>query len=98
MKNLILAAAIVLGSVSTFATPISNLADSAKTIMMADEYTQIKVEEVPAAVSESLVKAHPEAVITKAFVNKKNEYKLEVKVGDKEETVLIDAAGKWLEV
>lgn len=97
MKKLILSAAIVLGSLSTYAAPSSNVTPVAKTVTIADEYTEIKMEELPAAVTESLMKAYPEAIISKAYVNENSEYKLEVKVGDKEETLFADADGKWLD-
>ncbi|WP_418264269.1 hypothetical protein [Flavobacterium faecale] len=97
MKKLILSAAIVLGSLSTFATPISNTEFTAKSVIIAEEFKEIKAEEVPSTVTESLKKVYPEAVITKAYVNENSEYKLEVKVGDKEETLHVDANGKWLE-
>lgn len=93
MKKLILSAAILLGSLSTFAAiaPIENTA--VKVITIADEYIEIKITDVPAAVTESLKKSHPNAVITKAYVNESKQYKLELAVGDKSETVWTDANG-----
>ena len=56
MKNLFLSAAIVLGSLTSFAStsPVSNTI--VKTISIQDEYTEIKLEEVPAAVTDALKK------------------------------------------
>ena len=83
MKNLFLSAAIVLGSLTSFAStsPISNTI--VKTISIQDEYTEIKVEEVPAAVTGALKKAYPDAILSKAYKNAASQYKLEVTVGDK---------------
>lgn len=97
MKKLILSAAILFGSLSLTAasTPVQNSTE--KTISIADKYTEIKAEELPSAVTESLKKSHPEAVITKAYVNENKQYKLEISIGDKSETVFLDASGNAVE-
>ncbi|CAA9199067.1 hypothetical protein B0A79_05140 [Flavobacterium piscis] len=96
MKNLFLSAAIVLGSLTSFAstTPITNTI--VKTISIEDEYTEIKLEELPAPIAESLKKAYPDAVITKAYKNEKSEYKLDVTVGDKVGNLFANADGTWI--
>ncbi|WP_428231077.1 hypothetical protein [Flavobacterium sp.] len=96
MKNLFLSAAIVLGSLTSFAStsPITNTI--VKTISVEEEYTEIKLEELPAAISESLKKAYPDAVITKAYKNEKAEYKLDVTVGDKVGNLFANADGTWI--
>ena len=96
MKNLFLSAAIVLGSLTSFAStsPISNTI--VKTISIQDEYTEIKLEEVPAAVTEALKKAYPDAVLSKAYKNAKSEYKLDVTVGDKVGSLFANADGSWI--
>ena len=96
MKNLFLSAAIVLGGLTSFAStsPISNTI--VKTIFIQDEYTEIKVEEVPAAVTEALKKAYPDAVLSKAYKNAASQYKLEVTVGDKVGSLYANADGTWV--
>jgi hypothetical protein len=96
MKNLFLSAAIVLGSLTSFAStsPITNTI--VKTITIEDEYTEIKLEELPAPIAESLKKAYPDAVITKAYKNEKSEYKLDVTVGDKVGNLFANADGTWI--
>lgn len=96
MKNLFLSAAIVLGGLTSFAatTPITNTI--VKTINVADEYTEIKLEELPAPITESLKKAYPDAVITKAYKNEKSEYKLDVTVGEKVGNLFANADGTWI--
>ncbi|KLT69632.1 hypothetical protein [Flavobacterium sp. ABG] len=96
MKNLFLSAAIVLGSLSSFAstTPISNT--TVKTISVQDDYTEIKLEELPTAVTDALKKAYPTAVLAKAFKNTNSEYKLEVTVGDKTGNLFANADGTWI--
>ncbi|MBB4801202.1 hypothetical protein HNP37_001241 [Flavobacterium nitrogenifigens] len=96
MKNLFLSAAIVLGSLTSFASTTQVNNTIVKTITIEDEYTEIKLEELPAAISEALKKAYPEAVITKAYKNEKSEYKLDVTVGDKVGNLFANADGTWI--
>jgi len=99
MKNLFLSAAIVLGGLTSFAsnTQVNNTNTIVKTISVEDEYTEIKLEELPAAITESLKKAYPDAVITKAYKNEKSEYKLDVTVGDKVGNLFANADGTWIQ-
>jgi hypothetical protein len=96
MKNLFLSAAIVLGSLSSFAStsPITN--SIIKTISIQDEYTEIKLEEVPAPITEALKKSFPNAVLSKAYKNAKSEYKLDVTVGEKVGSLYANADGTWI--
>ncbi|MFV8341362.1 hypothetical protein [Flavobacterium sp. XS2P39] len=100
MKKLILSAAIFLGSLSTFAqasTATKTEETTTPATQAAEEkYTEIKAEEVPDAIKAALKKAFPTAILDKAYVNEKKEYKLEVKVGDKLGALYADAAGKWI--
>ena len=97
MKKLILSAAILLGSLSTITATASNVNPIVKSVIIADDYTEIKVEEVPAAIIDALKKAYPDAVLTKAYVNENKEYKLDVKVGDKEGNLFADETGNWIQ-
>jgi len=96
MKKIFLSAAIVLGSFATFAStsPVSN--SIVKTISIGDEYTEIKLEEVPTAITDALKKAYPDGVLNKAYKNEKSEYKLEVTVGDKVGALYANADGTWI--
>lgn len=96
MKNLFLSAAIVLGGLTAFAStsPITN--NIVKTVTFSDEYTEIKLEEIPAPITEALKKAYPTAVVTKAYKNEKSEYKLDVTVGDKVGNLFANADGTWI--
>ena len=96
MKNLFLSAAIILGGLTSFAStaPISNTI--VKNITVQEEYTEIKLEEVPVAVTDALKKAYPDGVLSKAYKNAKSEYKLEVTVGDKVGSLYANADGTWI--
>lgn len=96
MKNLFLLAAIVLGGLTSFAstTPISD--NVIKTVSIQDEYTEVKLEEVPTAITDALKKAYPDVVLSKAYKNAKSEYKLDVTVGDKVGNLFANADGTWI--
>jgi len=114
MKKLILSAAVVLTSLTTFAQATTDsktevvtteaVAVKAKSetgitkgVNTQEKYTEIASTEVPAPVHSALEAAHPGAVVQKAFINKVNEYKLDVKVADQKATLYADAAGNWIE-
>ena len=95
MKNLFLSAAIALASLTSFAsTTAPNTI--VKTICIGDEYTEIKLEEIPATILEALKKAYPDAVVNKAYKNEKSEYKLEVTAGGKTGNLYANADGTWI--
>ncbi|KQX15049.1 hypothetical protein [Flavobacterium sp. Root420] len=96
MKNLFLSAAIVLGSLSSFASTSPITTSIIKTISIQDEYTEIKLEEVPAPINEALKKSFPDAVLSKAYKNAKSEYKLDVTVGEKVGSLYANADGTWI--
>lgn len=96
MKKLFLSAAIVLGSLTSFASTSAVTNTNVKVISIEDEYTEIKLEELPAAITEALKKAYPEAVITKAYKNEKAQYKLDVTVGNKVGNLFANADGTWI--
>ncbi|EIA09239.1 hypothetical protein [Flavobacterium frigoris] len=94
MKKLVLSVAVLLGSLSTFASnTIAPTVVSVNEIVMQDEYTEIGVDALPAAVKASIESAMPGAVVEKAYINEKKEYKLEVKVADQSTTIFTDANG-----
>jgi hypothetical protein len=96
MKNLFLSAAIVLGSITSFASTLPIATTNVKTISFQDEYTEIKNEEVPSAVTDALKKAYPTAVLNKAYKNTASQYKLEITVGDKVGSLYANADGSWV--
>ncbi|MDR6844853.1 hypothetical protein [Flavobacterium granuli] len=100
MKKLILSATIILGSFSAFAQqstpPKSEVTTQTVKDAYKDTYTEIKVEEVPEAVKNALIKTYPTAILNKALINEKKEYELQVKVGGREGSVYADATGAWI--
>lgn len=96
MKKLILSAAILLGSFSTFTATAQGQNPPEQSTTVAEEYTEIKLEEVPVAVTEALKKSIPEAKLVKAYINEKKQYKLEVEIGEKVGSLYAEATGKWI--
>jgi hypothetical protein len=97
MKKLILSAAIVLGSMSTFAAIVPNTIQVVKTTTTQEEYTEVKLEEVPVAIMDALKGSYPNAILDKAYINAKKEYKLDVTIGDKKGNLFADESGKWIQ-
>ena len=97
MKKLILSAALVLGSLTSFAsTPI--VGSNPVTInVVQDDYKEVKLEEVPEAVKAALKKAYSTATLDKAFINEAKEYKLEITLNGEKGNLYADATGKWIE-
>jgi hypothetical protein len=96
MKKLILSAAILLGSLSTFASTIPATNEDVKTTSIQEEYSEVKLEEVPESIKAALKTAYPDAVLDKAYINAAKEYKLDVTIGDKKGNLFADANGKWI--
>ncbi|QIH38745.1 hypothetical protein G7A72_08030 [Flavobacterium sp. Sr18] len=94
MKKLLLSAAIVLGSLSSYAREVPTVQVQNQSSVLQEGY--IEVEKVPDAVKKALETAYPGAVLGKAYINSKKEYKLEITVKDQKATVYADAAGNWI--
>lgn len=97
MKKLFISAAIVLGSLTSFASTSPVTTSIVKMNSIQDEYTEIKLEELPAPITEALKKAYPTAVISKAYKNAASQYKLDVTVGDKVGNLFANADGTWIQ-
>jgi hypothetical protein len=94
MKKLILSAAIILGGISAQAATNlkpATIFHSVTTIQA--EFTEITADAVPDAVKSTIEKSFPSAKLEKAYKNEKNEYKLDISMGDKKYTILTDASG-----
>ena len=98
MKKLILSVAIVLGSLSIYASNLPTPEQAKITVSIQTGYTEVSADAVPAAVKTALQTAYPGAKLDKAFVNEKKEYKLEISVGVQKATVFSDVNGNWLKI
>ena len=98
MKKVILAIALVVGGLTTYAqetetdkedmnaTSVETEAtveeEAAATAQDQDTYQEIAVEELPEAVSAAVEKSYPTASIDKAYINDEQQYKLQVSLND----------------
>jgi hypothetical protein len=94
MKNLILSAAALLGSLSVNAAaiPVINLLNQSL-ILVQDTFTEVKSEDIPAGVKSTIEKSFPKTKLEKVYVNEKKEYKIEISSGANKYTVYTDASG-----
>ncbi|MDW8851267.1 hypothetical protein SD960_14270 [Flavobacterium sp. MMLR14_040] len=98
MKKIVLSVAIVLASLSIYATTTLQSEIVKSEVAIQAEYTEISADAVPTAVKTALETAYPGAKVVKAFVNDKKEYKLEISVKDQKATVFSDVNGNWLKI
>lgn len=100
MKNLVFATALAIGSIGTITatetTPIFH--DGIMESIFIQDFTEIKTDALPEAVTAALEKDFPGATINKAYVNGETQYKLEVTNGDEEIVLYADAEGNWIEM
>lgn len=108
MKRLILSTAILLGgltavtaqtekkSLATATEKTQTVVKQAPTLSNAvQDYKEVNVSEVPQAVKEVVAKNFSDATLSKAYVNAKGDYKLQLTTADlKEAIVYTDAKGE----
>ncbi|CAH8293102.1 hypothetical protein EV196_103126 [Mariniflexile fucanivorans] len=97
MKKLILTVAILASGISTFALSNTILPSETISVVMNEEFKEIAVDKLPAAVTSAVEKDFASSTITKAYMNSKEQYKLELDVEGTATTVYADKEGNWLE-
>jgi hypothetical protein len=95
MKRLFLSAALLVGSLTSIANTVISNSNETITIVQ-EEYAEITSDKLPEAVLSAIKNSYPDATITKAYVNEKKEFKIEISVGDQKATVFADANGNWI--
>ena len=97
MKKLILAVAILAG-VSTYAT-VNNTISPINPVhtVVEDGFQEVSLDKLPAAVVNSIKESFPKATLSKAFVNSKEQYKLEISVENTSKTLYADKEGNLLD-
>lgn len=99
MKKVLLSAAIVLGGLSSFtasAFTMNNLDEVV--IVNQQEFKEINVNDLPQAVKDALAADFENATLDKAYVNDKEQYKLDISVEGMSSTVYADKDGNWIEM
>ena len=96
MKKLILTVAIVAGGFSTFALTNNPIQNEVISISIADEFTEVTLENLPETVTAAVAKDFPTATLNKAYVNESEQYKLELTIDGSENIAFIGKDGNWL--
>lgn len=95
MKKVILTALFAFSTLSLFAFT-SNVNPTLLTSVVENEFKEIAPSEVAKPVLEAVARDFKGAIIQRAFVNEKREYKLELTLGEVTKTVYADANGNWI--
>ena len=97
MKKLILAVAILAGA-STYAT-VNNTISPITPVhaIVADGFQEVSLDKLPTVIVESIKESFPSATLSKAFVNEKEQYKLEISVENTSKTIYTDKEGNLLD-
>jgi hypothetical protein len=109
MKKVILAIALVVGGLTTYAqeteqedmnaTSVETEVSAQEEATAQDDFSAIDNSELPEAVSEAFTRDFPNAEITKAYVNQEGQYKLDVTQEDGSSVSLYaDSEGNWLDM
>ncbi|WP_435139395.1 hypothetical protein [Formosa sp. A9] len=96
MKKLVIASALVLGSVSVFSAAPYIINHQQQHVVVQDEYKEIAVTEVPRAVTDAVSQNFPSGTISKAYKNDANEYKLKIDTDGNSKTIYANEEGKIL--
>lgn len=100
MKKLFFVAVLSLGSLTAFAQEGEEVVQEATELVVAqDDFTAIEASDLPEAVKNAVATNYPSATISKAYVNKQEQYKLEVALEDGTVgTLYSDKDGNWIEM
>ena len=98
MKKVFLTAAIILGGLTTYSIQAQVVTQEEEVVnVVQEEYKEIKVDSLPQAVKDALAKDFATATLNKAYINNKEEYKLEITSDEVASTVYADKDGNWIE-
>lgn len=103
MKKLVFALSFVFAGLGVYAQDSDLAQAETEAVEVAaeaqDDFSEIAVDELPAAVQEAVSTNYPSATINKAFVNESQQYKLEVALEDGTTgTLYADAEGNWIDM
>ncbi|MCZ4317567.1 hypothetical protein O4H26_01050 [Aequorivita viscosa] len=72
-------------------------AETATVAVVPQDYKEVNASEVPQTVKAAVAKDFSDATISKAYVNAKGDYKIELTTADaKSATVYANAKGEWI--
>ena len=93
MKNLIVTAVILLGTLSMNADTAITKTSDVNIINVQDDYKEIALDALPAEVQATIKNSFPGSKLVKAYVNPKKQYKLELLTGESNHYVFTDEKG-----
>lgn len=100
-RSLIIAAVVVFGMVGMSTSVKANNTSNSNTIILSQDnvkFTEIKSEELPAAVSKSLSEGYSDYTIVKAYKGSDDSYKVDLKKDQETISVYFNADGKFLKI
>ena len=98
MKKVFLTAAIILGGLTTYSIQAQVVTQEEEVVnVVQEEYKEIKAESLPQVVKDALAADYPTATLKKAYINDKEEYKLDITVDEVLLAVYVDKEGNWIE-
>ncbi len=98
-RSYVYATAMAIGSLGTVSASTPIFHDGIMEFVIAQDFTQIKVTELPNAITDAVTKDYPDVTIDKAFIDGEEKYKLEVTQEDGTSLELYsDAHGNWIEM
>jgi len=99
MRKLILTVTVALltSGVSVFAiNNINNNANEIIVVVVNDDFKEVALADLPEAVSNAILKDYSTATVVTSYVNKSNQYKIDLMVDETEVSVYADKEGNWL--
>ncbi|QDO95116.1 hypothetical protein FNB79_14420 [Formosa sediminum] len=98
MKNIVLASALSLGSVSKIATTFQTMFfhDGIMDIVFQEDFTPLEIDRLPIAVIEAIDKTYGEEKIINTYFNELKEYKIDLQLEHGLHTVYTDENGNWI--
>ena len=102
-RGLIVSAAVLLfgmTSIATFAVSASNHKNNNTAFVAQDDvkYNEIKVEELPEAVSKAIKNGYTDYTVSKAYMGSNNTYKVSLTKNKETINVLFNADGDFLKI
>lgn len=100
MRKLIFATVLSFVGLTAFAQEeTAELQTDNTVIKTVQDFEEISVSDLPAAIIAAVKKDYPTATVDKAYKNKSNQFKLELSLKDGAKgTVYADAEGNWIEL
>ncbi|HLT33647.1 MAG TPA: hypothetical protein VKZ98_07655 [Aquaticitalea sp.] len=97
MKKIIVAAAIILGGFTSYASATEIAITPIHNSINEENWKELPKEKLPQAVQDAFKADFKTATLNKAYVNDKQEYKLEFTIDGAASTVYADKDGNWIE-